>query len=93
MNQITDPDELSYKQARNRLGKLAPIVLVGDLVLAGLIWFFRGSIFEQPQADYLGTMIAVALIAAGVFSYFILKAMEKRVVRSKPLNNENKKDL
>jgi hypothetical protein len=38
-------------------------------------------------------MIALALIAAGLFSYFILKAMSKRVVRSKPLNNEGKKDL
>lgn len=92
MNQITDPDELSYKQARRRLGRLAPIVLIGDAVAALVIWLFRGSIFEQPQADYLGTMIAVALLIAGVFSYFILKAMEKRVVNSK-LNKETQKDL
>lgn len=92
MNQINDPDEISYKQARRKIGRLAPIVLVFDIVLAVLIWLFRGSIFNEPQADYLGTMIAVALMAAGVFSYFILKAMEKRIVNSK-LNKETKDDL
>lgn len=45
MNQITDPDELSYKQTRKRFEKLAPIVLVGDLVLAALIWFFSWLYF------------------------------------------------
>jgi hypothetical protein len=92
MNQINDPDEISYKGARRKIGRLAPIVLTFDVLLALLIWVFRGSIFNEPQADYLGTMIAVALMAAGVFSYFILKAMEKRIVNSK-LNKETMKDV
>ena len=92
MNQINDPDEISYKGARRKIGRLAPIVLVFDIILAVLIWLFRGSIFNEPQADYLGTMIAVALMVAGVFSYFILKAMEKRIVNSQ-LNKETMKDV
>lgn len=93
MNQINDPDEISYKQARRKIGRLAPLVLIFDIVLALAIWVFRGSIFEEPQADYLGTMIAVCLMVAGVFSYFILKAMEKRVVRGAAMNNETQDDL
>lgn len=93
MNQINNPDEISYKQARRKLGRLAPLVLAFDVVLGALIYIFRGDIFNEPQADYLGTMLAVGLLAAGVFSYFILKMMEKRVVRSAPLNNETKDDL
>ena len=92
MNQITDPDEISYKQARRKLGRLAPIVLVGDIIAAIIVWLLRGKLFEEPQADYLGTLIAVLLLVVGVFSYFILKAMEKRVVLG-PLNKETQKDV
>lgn len=92
MNQINDPDEISYKGARRKIGRLAPLVLAFDIVLAIIIYLFRGEIFEQPQADYLGAMIAVGLIAAGVFSFFILKMMEKRIVLGK-LNKETMKDV
>lgn len=93
MNQINDPDEISYKGARRKLGRLAPIVLILDLILAAIIFFAGDMIFGQPQADYLSTMLAVGLVIAGVFSYFILKMMEKRVVRSAPLNKESMKDV
>ncbi len=93
MNQINDPDEISYKGARRKLGRLAPLVLAFDVVLGALIYVFRGDIFNEPQANYLGTLLAVGLLAAGVFSYFILKMMEKRIVRSGPLNKESMKDV
>ncbi len=92
MNQITDPDEISYKQARRRLGRIAPIPLIFDVIIAMAIWLFRGEIFKEPQADFLATLIAIGLIASGVFSYFILKAMEKRVVMGQS-NKETQKDL
>ena len=72
MNKINEPDPITNTQARHKLARIAPVVLLVDVILAAIIWFMKEDIFHE-QADYLGNMIAGALIIAGVFSFVILK--------------------
>jgi 4-amino-4-deoxy-L-arabinose transferase-like glycosyltransferase len=91
MNQINDPDPITNTQARHKLARIAPIVLAIDLILAAIIWFMKEAIFKE-QADYLGGMIAGALIIAGVFSFVILRLMAHKITQSDRVR-DHKDDL
>lgn len=80
MNQITDPDEITNKDARKSFSKIAPIVLIINLIAAAVIWFMSDSLFNQEK-DFLGGLLAGGLVLSGLFSYIILKLMSKKVTR------------
>lgn len=88
MNQITDPDKVTNREAAKKLAVLAPIVLLVNVIAAMVIWGFKDSIFNV-ETTYLASLITGALLIAGLFSYVILKIMSMRMARSTNAN-ENK---
>lgn len=80
MNEITNPHKIHNKEARCKFKAIAPYVLVINLVLAAVMWFASDSLFEQEQ-DYLGGLLAGALVICGIFSYVILILMSKKLTR------------
>jgi nitrate reductase gamma subunit len=91
MNKINEPDPITNTQARHKLARIAPIVLLVDVILAAIIWFMKEDIFHE-KADYLGNMIAGALIIAGVFSFVILRLMAHKITQTDRVR-DHKDDL
>ena len=90
MNQITDPDKLSNRQVRHKLAAVAPFILIADIVAALVIYYMRNELFET-NADFLAGMIALFLIITGIFSFFILKIMSKKLtMQGKMKDNSDK---
>ncbi len=74
-------DQITNTQARHKLAVIAPVVLTIDIILAVIIWFMKDTIFKE-NADYLGGLIAGALLIAGLFSFFILRLMAHKISRA-----------
>jgi hypothetical protein len=73
-------EKITNKEARKDFGKIAPFVLIVNIVFAIGIFAVSGNIFNQESA-YLGTILAIAFLAIGIFSFVILKLMSKKATR------------
>ncbi len=81
------PKEISNKEVRRDFAKLAPIILGVDLILAVAVLIFSGFLFGE-NAPFLGTLIAGAFVVVGLFSFFILKMMAKKVTRGEEFKDD-----
>lgn len=59
------------------LDKIAPVILLTDIVLAGGIWFFRETFFT-PETQWVAAPIAVFLMIGALIAYFVLQSLANK---------------
>lgn len=87
MNQITDPDKITSKQARKDFGIAAPIVFAINIILALVMFIASDSLFRE-ESTFLGALLAGAFVITGLISYISLRAMSKRVTMNEKINKK-----
>lgn len=80
-----EAEPITYREARHDFNSIAPWILAINLVLAAIMFFASGLIFNEPQAGYLGGLLSGAFVISGVISFIALKAMGNRVTRSEKI--------
>ncbi len=91
MNQINNPDDITYKDARQSLKYAAPIVFIINIIAAVVMFIASQFIFNQ-ETLFLGGLLAGAFVLTGVISFFILNAMGNRVSRTEIKHPEKHED-
>ncbi len=63
-----------------QLNKIAPLVLLADILTAGGLWYFRESIFPA-DALWIAAPLAVMLMLGALIGYFILQSLADKAAR------------
>jgi len=59
------------------LNKIAPLLLLTDISIAGGLWFFRENIFGA-ESMWMAAPIAIALMLGALMAYFLLQSIANK---------------
>lgn len=65
------------QQNLDTLNKIAPLLLLTDICLAGALWFFREHIFG-PDSQWIAAPVAIALMLGALVAYFLLQSIANK---------------
>lgn len=63
-----------------QLNKIAPLVLLSDIVIAGGLWFFRESLLP-PETQWVAAPVAIILMLGALIAYFVLQSIGAKANR------------
>lgn len=71
---------MTDKRNLEQLNKIAPLVLLSDILIAGGIWFFREHIFTADM-HWVAAPVAIIMMLGALIGYFILQSLADKAAR------------